>query len=117
MVVGDLFVPLEALHERLRGFVARGVRGHLLQVTDPAEWSLPFAGRVQFEDLESDGRALIGNVDGIRERYRARLEAHVAGLRDLSRSLSWTLAGHRIDQPPEPALLALYTVLSTRGQG
>ncbi|HEX5078144.1 MAG TPA: DUF58 domain-containing protein [Geminicoccaceae bacterium] len=117
VVVGDLFVPLEALHERLRGFVARGVRGHLLQVTDPAEWSLPFAGRVQFEDLESDGRALIGNVDGIRERYRARLEAHVAGLHDLCRSLSWTLAGHRIDQPPEPALLALYTVLSTRGQG
>ena len=64
-----------ALRERLRGFVGRGVRGHLMQVTDPAEWSLPFAGRVQFEDLESHGRALIGNVDGVRERYRARLQS------------------------------------------
>ena len=71
VLVGDFFVPLDALRERLRGFVGRGVRGHLMQVTDPAEWSLPFAGRVQFEDLESQGRALIGNVDGVRERYRA----------------------------------------------
>jgi uncharacterized protein (DUF58 family) len=117
VLVGDFFVPLEALRERLRGFVARGVRGHLLQVTDPAEWSLPFVGRVQFEDLESHGRALIGNVDGVRERYRARLAAHLAGLREICRSLSWTLASHSSDHPPEPALLALYTTLSTRGQG
>jgi uncharacterized protein (DUF58 family) len=117
VVVGDLFVPLEALHERLRGFVARGVRGHLMQVTDPAEWSLPFAGRVEFEDLEGDGRALIGNVEGVRERYHERIERHVAGLRDLCRSMSWTFASHGSDHPPEPALLALYTTLSTKGQG
>ncbi len=117
VLVGDFFVPLDALRERLRGFVGRGVRGHLMQVTDPAEWSLPFAGRVQFEDLESHGRTLIGNVDGVRERYRARLARHLAGLRDVCRSLSWTMASHSTDQPPEPALLALYTTLSTRGQG
>jgi hypothetical protein len=117
VVIGDLFVPLEALHERLRGFVGRGVRGHLMQVTDPAEWSLPFAGRVEFEDLEGDGSALIGNVDGVRARYHERLELHLAGLRDLSRSMSWTFAKHGSDHPPEPALLALYTTLSTKGQG
>jgi uncharacterized protein (DUF58 family) len=117
VLVGDFFVPLDALRERLRGFVGRGVRGHLMQVTDPAEWSLPFVGRVQFEDLESDGRALIGNVDGVRERYRERLESHVAGLRDLCRSMSWTFASHGCDHPPEPSLLALYTMLSTKGQG
>jgi uncharacterized protein (DUF58 family) len=117
LVVGDLFVPLDALRERLRGFVARGVRGHLMQVTDPAEWSLPFAGRVEFEDLEGDGRALIGTVEGVRERYHERIERHVAGLRDLCRSMSWTFASHGSDHPPEPALLALYTTLSTKGQG
>ncbi len=117
VLVSDFFTPLDQLRERLRGFVAMGVRGHLLQVLDPAEPELPFAGRVRFEGLEQDGVALIGNVDGVRQRYRGRLAAHRAGLRDLTRSFGWTFAGHVCDQPPEPPLLALYTALSTKAQG
>ena len=117
VLISDFFTPLEQLRERLRGFVAMGVRGHLLQVLDPAEPALPFAGRVRFEGLEQDGIALIGNVDGVRQRYRGRLEAHRAGLRDLARSLGWTFGSHLCDQPPEPPLLALYTALSTKGAG
>ena len=74
-----------------------GVRGHLLQVLDPAEPELPFAGRVRFEGMEHDGIALIGNVDGVRRRYQGRLEAHREGLRDLARSLGWTFASHLCD--------------------
>jgi uncharacterized protein (DUF58 family) len=117
VLISDFFTPLEELRERLRGFVAMGVRGHLLQVLDPAEPNLPFAGRVRFEGLEQDGVALIGNVDGVRERYRGRLEAHREGLRDLARSLRWTFSSHISDHPPEPPLLALYTALSTKAQG
>ena len=117
VLISDFFVPLEALRDRLRGFLAMGVRGHLLQVLDPAEPSLPFAGRVRFEGLEDDGAALIGNVDSVRVRYRDRIEAHRQGLRDLARGLGWTLASHVCDQPPEPPLLALYNALSTKAQG
>ena len=94
-----------------------GRPGHLLQVLDPAEPILPFAGRVRFEGLENDGAALIGNVDSIRVRYRDRIEAHRQGLRELARSLGWTLASHVTDHPPEPPLLALYNALSTKVQG
>jgi uncharacterized protein (DUF58 family) len=94
-----------------------GVRGHLLQILDPAEPILPFAGRVRFEGLENDGAALIGNVDSIRGRYRDRIEAHRHGLRELARNLGWTLASHVTDHPPEPPLLALYNALSTKVQG
>jgi uncharacterized protein (DUF58 family) len=117
VLISDFFTPLDQLRERLRGFVAMGVRGHLLQVLDPAEPELPFVGRVRFEGLEQDGVALIGNVDGVRQRYRGRLAAHRDGLRALARSLGWTFAGHVCDQPPEPPLLALYTALSTKAQG
>jgi uncharacterized protein (DUF58 family) len=116
VLISDFFSPIPELRERLRGFVGTGVRGHLLQVLDPAEPSLPFGGRVRFEDLEQDGSALIGNVDNVRQRYQSRLEGHRAGLRDLARTLGWTFATHVCDQPPEPALLALYTALSTKGQ-
>jgi uncharacterized protein (DUF58 family) len=117
VLISDFFVPLLELRERLRGFVAMGIRGHLLQVLDPAEPSLPFAGRVRFEGLENDGATLIGNVESVRLRYRDRIEAHRLGLRDLARSLGWTLAGHLTDHPPEPPLLALYNALSTKAQG
>jgi uncharacterized protein (DUF58 family) len=117
VLISDFFTPLDELRSRLRGFVAMGVRGHLLQVLDPAEPDLPFAGRVRFEGMEQDGIALIGNVDGVRRRYQVRLEAHRLGLRDLARSLGWTFGYHVCDQPAEPALLALYTALSTKGQG
>ncbi|MGH6895542.1 MAG: DUF58 domain-containing protein [Geminicoccaceae bacterium] len=114
VLISDFFIPLQDLRDRLREFLAMGVRGHLLQVLDPAEPSLPFAGRVRFEGLEDDGAALIGNVDSVRVRYRDRIEAHRQGLRDLARSLGWTLASHVCDHPPEPPLLALYNALSTK---
>jgi uncharacterized protein (DUF58 family) len=117
VLISDFFIPLQELRERLRGFVAMGIRGHLLQVLDPAEPSLPFAGRVRFEGMENDGATLIGNVDSVRLRYRDRIEAHRLGLRDLARSLGWTLASHVTDHPPEPPLLALYNALSTKAQG
>jgi uncharacterized protein (DUF58 family) len=116
VLISDFFSPLATLRERLRSFVAMGVRGHLLQVLDPAEMELPFAGRVRFEGMERDGMALIGNVDNVRGEYKGRMQAHREGLRDLARSLSWTFASHRCEQPPEPALLALYTALSTKAQ-
>jgi uncharacterized protein (DUF58 family) len=117
VLISDFFVPLPELRERLRGFVAMGIRGHLLQVLDPAEPSLPFAGRVRFEGLENDGATLIGNVDSVRLRYRDRIEAHRLGLRDLARGFGWTIASHVTDHPPEPPLLALYNALSTKAQG
>lgn len=117
VMISDFFSPLSELRERLRQFVAMGVRGHLLQVLDPAEPSLPFAGRVRFAGVEREGDALIGNVDSVRSRYQGRLEAHREGLRELCRSLGWTFATHGTDQPPEPALLALYTALATKVQG
>jgi uncharacterized protein (DUF58 family) len=114
VLVSDFLSPLEVLQARLRALVAQGVRGHLLQVLDVAEETLPFAGRVLFEGTEGEGTALIGSVDSVRERYAALLAAHRAGLRDLARRLGWTFALHHTDRPPETPLLALYHALASR---
>src|SRR5689334_13468523 len=42
VLIGDLLAPLEEVQSLVGKFVARGVRGHLLQVLDPAEETLPF---------------------------------------------------------------------------
>ncbi|MDX1540909.1 MAG: DUF58 domain-containing protein, partial [Geminicoccaceae bacterium] len=113
VLISDFFTAPDELRERLRSFLAMGVRGHLLQVLDPAEPALPFAGRIRFEGVEREGSALIGKVEDVRGRYQNRLEAHRLALRGLARQLGWTFAGHTSDHPVEPAVLALYTALGT----
>ncbi len=118
VMVSDFFTDLDELKSRLRGFVGLGVRGHLLQVIDPAEEDLPFSGRVRFDDIEQHGGTeLIGDVDSVRDRYQRRFRAHVDGVRDIGQALGWTVALHRTERPPEPALLGLYNVLANMVQG
>lgn len=112
VMVSDFLVPLAKLGETLAGFSARGVKGHLLQVLDPAEETFPFAGRIQFEGPEDEGRLLIGRAESVREDYREAMAAHQRGLEALARQTGWTLATHRTDRPAETPLLALFLALS-----
>ncbi len=112
VMVGDLLSPVEDIGPVVRGYAARGVRGHLVQVIDPAEETLPFSGRVRFEGVEGEGSALIGRVEMVRAEYTALMEVHRRALTDLTRSVGWSFAVHRTDRPPETALLALHGALS-----
>ena len=89
-----------------------GVAGHLLQVLDPAEEDLPFAGRARFEGSEGEGSVVVGNVEALRTSYTARLRAQRNALAGLGRNAAWTFATHRTDRPPQTALLALYRSLA-----
>jgi uncharacterized protein (DUF58 family) len=115
VMFSDFLEPLPELHAALAGYVDRGVRGHLMQILDPAEQSLPFAGRTRFEGLENEGMALIGRVEGIREAYHTTLEDHRQGLRDMAHMAGWTYSLHTTDQPLQSALLGLYTTLAGPG--
>jgi uncharacterized protein (DUF58 family) len=88
------------------------VRGHLLQILDPAEETLPFSGRVMFAGSENEGEVLFGRVESVRENYRSAFDRHQAGLREVTKEVGWTMTSHRTDKPPEAALLALYFALA-----
>jgi uncharacterized protein (DUF58 family) len=112
VVIGDLLSPLDEIQTMVSRYTASGVRGHLLQVLDPAEEDLPFDGRVRFEGVESDDEILISRVETVREDYEARLRAHREGLGNIARAYGWTFIMHRTDRPPHLALLALYGALA-----
>ncbi len=112
VMISDFLTPPEEIEQTLRGFASLGVRGHLLQVFDPAEQSLPFAGRVRFEGLEGEGAALIGRVEAVRAEYVQLMEKHRRAIEDIARRLGWTCIAHATDQPPQSALLALYHALA-----
>jgi uncharacterized protein (DUF58 family) len=110
--IGDLLAPLPDIHGAIGRFAARGIRGHLLQVLDPAEETLPFAGRVRFEGFAAEEPVLISRVEAVRGRYVERLAEHRDGLAALARAAGWSFAVHRTDRPPQTALLALYNALA-----
>ena len=112
VMISDLLSPLEEIDALARKFAAMGVKGHLLQVLDPAEETLPFEGRVKFEGLESEADLLVSRVETIRSQYEARLQRHREGLMALTQALGWSFATHRTDRATTTALLALYTALA-----
>lgn len=112
VLISDFLEPLEAIGPRLAAFAAQGLRGHLLQVLDPAEEDLPFKGRTLFEGIEHPLRLKVGRAEDLQEGYKAALAAHRAALGDECRRLGWSFATHRTDRPPQTALLALYEALA-----
>ncbi len=112
VLIGDFLQPLEDIRASLSYLAAIPVRGHLLQVLDPAEALLPYSGRVRFRGVEAEGDTLVPQVEGIRDAYAAALAAQQSGLSALCRAAGWGFGTHRTDAPPERALLGLYTALS-----
>jgi uncharacterized protein (DUF58 family) len=112
VLLGDLLEPLEQIDEIVRRYAAMGVKGHLLQVLDPVEESLPFDGRVRFESLENESDLLLSRVETVRTDYEQRLRRHREGLMALTQTVGWSFAMHRTDRPPTTALLALYGALA-----
>ncbi len=117
VLIGDFLSPLPMIEERLRAIAAAGLRGHLLQVLDPAEEALPFEGRIRFEGMEGEGSLVIRRAEDIRQAYVERLAEHRAGLADLTRGLGWSFATHRTDVPPQVPLLALHGLLAANSRG
>jgi len=112
VVIGDLLSPLGEVQSVVSALTGRGLRGHLVQVLDPAEETLPFAGRVEFTGLEGEEELLVPRVEGIRDAYLERLAAQKQGLADLARAAGWSYTLHRTDRPPQTALLSLWGALS-----
>jgi uncharacterized protein (DUF58 family) len=112
VLIGDFFSPPDAFKAAIERFAARDIRGHLLQVLDPAEVAMPFLGRVRFRGLEREGEILMSRVETVRDAYLNKLAAHQDELRALARHAGWSFSTHVTDAPGAPALLALYQWLA-----
>ena len=108
ILISDFLDPLDQLGPRLEEMASGGVSGHLVQVMDPAEETLPYEGRAEFLGPEVAGeRWIVDRVETMRGDYIARLAAHRDGLADIARRLGWSLLVHHTDRPPHELLLSL----------
>jgi uncharacterized protein (DUF58 family) len=112
VLVSDWLDPLDKIEAVIRHYASGGVRGHIVQVLDPAEEDLPFDGHVKFEGLEAEGQHTVRRVETVRTAYGARLAAQREGLQRLARPADWTVHLHRTDRPPQTVLLSLYLAMA-----
>ena len=112
VLFGDFLDPIDTIAPALRDLTGQGARGHLVEVLDPAEETLAYAGRVQFHDPEGGGDWLAPRAERLAERYRGRLAEHRAALDQEIGKLNWTRLLHHTDRPAGEALLALHARLS-----
>lgn len=111
VIFGDFLDPVPEIATRLHSLFGQGLRGHLVQILDPAEEAPPWQGRVAFLGLEGEGRFLATRAEKLRAAYQERLAGHRAELRNMLTRMGWTISTHRTDHRPELALLTLYQSL------
>ncbi len=111
VLAGDFLDPPETWEARLSALSARGGRGVLLRVIDPAEEDFPFTGRTRFMPPAAGQPLLLGRAEDARARYREVWAEHGAALHALVRRAGCTLITHRTDRPAASAVLALYQAL------
>jgi uncharacterized protein (DUF58 family) len=112
VLIGDFLAPLDRVNTLVAQFAGAGLKGHLLQIADPAEEDLPFTGRVRFAGVEESDEIVIGRVETVRQDYATRFRGHRDGLAAIARAVGWSVGYHRTDNPPLLALLALHAALS-----
>ena len=115
LLISDFLDPLDEIASRLEVLAGAGVRGHLVQVLDPAEETLPYDGRTEFIAPEGSLTWIADRAESLRDAYKARLEAHRAGLAAIAHRLGWTFLVHHTDRPASEPLLALIMHMSAGG--
>jgi uncharacterized protein (DUF58 family) len=112
VLAGDFFDTPDEIARALTPVAAAGVKGHLVQVVDPAEETLPYAGRVEFHEMAGPLKFLSSRAETLREAYVQRLAEHRDALRELCRRIGWSFIIHRTDEPPLRTLLTLHALIS-----
>ena len=112
VLIGDFLQPIDHIAHRLGEIAGEDVKGHIVQVLDPAEETLPYHGRKEFVEMNGPLKLTIGRVEELRGAYQEKIEPHRAGLSALARRLGWSFTVHHTDTPPQRVLLSLYGHLS-----
>lgn len=108
LFISDFLGPYVPVEQALSKAAARGVRGVLLQVLDPAEEAFPFSGRTLFESIAGGVTHETLKASALQERYLDRLAERRAALERLCHEAGWRFGQHHTGTPAQNALMWLY---------
>jgi hypothetical protein len=70
VLIGDFLEPLDEIASHFSTLASNEVAGHVVQVLDPAEETLPYHGRTEFLEIVGARRLMAGRAETLRERYQ-----------------------------------------------
>jgi len=112
IMFSDFLAPFEETAATIRSLARLGLKGHLIQVLDPAEETLPFTGRVRFVGMENEGATVIDRAEEARAGYIKKLHAHREALKAMAVTAGWSFGLHHTDHSPQPAISALHNAVT-----
>ena len=115
ILFSDFLDPIDKVRENIEALGAAGANGHLVQILDPAEETLPYKGRTEFTSPDGSERWVADRVEGLRDRYQDRFLAHRAAIQEVAHRLGWSFLVHHTDRPASEPMLALMMYLQGKG--
>jgi uncharacterized protein (DUF58 family) len=112
VLISDFLDDPTEIKSALTKLAQSGVHGHLVQIADPAEETLPYDGRVEFLGFDIAQKFLASKTENLREKYVAAYQAQRETVRQLAQRLGWSFTLHCTDQPLTKCLLALHAKVS-----
>jgi uncharacterized protein (DUF58 family) len=112
VLIGDFLDDATTVMERLSPLARRGLRGHVVEIADPAEEVFPYSGRTEFSDPETGEKLTSGRAETIRDDYTRAYFARRDALSSSLRRLGWNFVFNRTDHLASEALVAMHMYLS-----
>ena len=112
VLIGDFLDDADRIMDRLSPLARRNLRGHVVEVADPAEETFPFSGRTEFTDPETGDKLVSGRAETLREDYQRAYLARRENLGQSLRRMGWSFVYNRTDHLASEALASVHGYLS-----
>lgn len=112
ILISDFLDDGEKIIETCASSSKLGIKGHLVEVCDPAEEIFPYTGRTEFIEPERQTKYLAGKAATLAEEYSKAYQLRRRALAEQIRRFGWSFTTHCSDRPASDALAALYGFLT-----
>lgn len=111
LIFSDFLCPREEIGTMIESLHHAGVKGHLIQILDPAEVEFRYKGRVRLESMEDEFHQIVGKGELAKAEMEQLVKDHINDIHDMVAAIpGWKYSCHVTDRPLYEALLPLYGI-------
>ena len=113
--LSDFYVETSSLIDRIEAIAATGVPAHFVQLSDEAEDTFPFSGRVLFQSLSPTASArLFGDAKAVSLEYQAARRAHLDTIKATAARFGFTYMTHTTHRSAAPVMASLHRAIGDK---